>query len=266
VPELPEVESIRRKLEPHLIGKTISSVEVLLPRIITTSTPKSFIKSLIGTTILRSHRIGKYLYYELDNGKFLHFHLRMTGRLLISSKQPGYACVAFHLTNNKSLWYADSRTLGCVAHFSAIPADVAELTDAVRKDYTASDLFMKLKLRSAPIKDVLLDQKFLAGIGNIYACEICFRSRVSPYRVSKRVKQKEVDAIFTSIHTILQEAIAAEGTTFSDFRGVDGKPGNFQSQLMVYGREGEPCLVCGTPIVKKMHHGRGTYHCPKCQK
>jgi formamidopyrimidine-DNA glycosylase len=266
VPELPEVESIRRKLEPRLIGRTISAVKLILPRIVEKPSSRLFTKGLLNRKITKSHRIGKYLFFELDNGKFLHFHLRMTGRLLLSKTHPQYACISFLLDNGMTLWYCDSRTLGRVALYPKIPDAVKSMTDAVNDNYDAMWLYEKLKSRSTPIKDVLLDQHFLAGIGNIYACEICFRSRISPYRLANKVKRKEAEPLYQAIKQVMDEAIKAEGTTFSDFRGADGKPGNYQLQLAVYDRLGEHCLVCKTPIVKKQHHGRGTYHCPHCQK
>ncbi len=266
MPELPEVESIRRKLEPSLISRTIVSVRLLLPRIVETPTPKKFSTMLVNRKIVRSHRIGKYLFYELDNGKFLHFHLRMTGRLLIGNEQPKFARIEFLLDDGKQLWFDDTRTLGRVACYPAIPEAVANLVDAVNDRYTFSDLFTKFKQRSVALKDVLLDQKFLAGIGNIYACEICFRAGISPYRPANRVKKGEAERINQAIQDVMAEAIAAEGTTFSDFRGADGKPGNYQLQLGVYDRAGKPCRNCGSLIEKRMHHNRGTYHCPKCQK
>ncbi|MDK9701047.1 MAG: hypothetical protein OEM52_12945, partial [bacterium] len=207
------------------------------------------------------------LFFQLEPSGFFHVHLRMTGHLEYGLQQPDYTRFVLQFAKTrKRLWYADSRTLGRLAYYESIPEDIAALTDAVNDSYDEKLLYEKFQARKCALKDVLLDQSFLAGIGNIYACEIAFRARVSPYRIAERITKPETKRIYREIIAVLQEAVAAEGTTFSDFRGADGKPGNFQSQLTVYDRAGEPCHTCGSAIQKDMYHGRGTYHCPKCQK
>ena len=266
MPELPEVESIRLKLNSYVVGKTIDRVEVFLPRIIEGKTVRSFSASIQGKTISGTKRIGKYLFFELSPKGWLHVHLRMTGRLIVADSSPKYARVAFHLNDGSTLWYEDSRTLGKISYFESIPEEVSRLVDGLNDSYDGEWLYEQMKRRSAPLKDVLLDQKLIAGIGNIYACEVAHRAKISPYRPANRVTKKEAVRLVEAIRSILSAATIAEGTTFSDFRGADGKPGNYQSQLTVYDRRGQPCPVCGAIVVKEMHHGRGTYFCPKCQR
>lgn len=266
MPELPEVESIRRKLEPFVIRRTILDVTVLRRSMVKDITPLAFRKNLLQKQIQSLSRKGKHLIFHLAPNGYLLIHLGMTGRLLLSSSQPPHARIRFSLDHGTDLWFTDSRTFGKVGYYDQIPKNILTLIDAIENDYTEKWLRQEFKKRDVPIKVALLDQKIVAGIGNIYANEILFYSGVSPFLSTRQLTKTQVKRIYEGIHVILSNAVAAEGTTFSDFLNVNGVPGNFQFQLAVYLRNNQPCLRCGTPIVKENFRQRGTYYCPTCQK
>lgn len=266
MPELPEVESIRRKLLPVIVGKTITNVTVLLSTTLLGSSERIFRNQVIGKTIQGIQRKGKYLFFELSPVGYIQVHLRMTGRLLFTNEIPAYARVKIEFTDGKKLWFADMRTFGKMAYFKTIPEQFLLLVDGLEDEISVDWLFHQFSQRSVALKTALLDQSIVAGIGNIYACEIAFFAGVSPFRKVNTLTKNQVRKIQKGIQQILTQATEAEGTTFSDYMNSDGKPGNFQLQLMVYNRKDEPCKRCKQPIQKITFQQRGTYFCSKCQK
>lgn len=273
MPELPEVESIRRSLAEKLTGRWIREVEILLPRQIKWPDAPGFSARLMGHQIIRLGRRGKYLLFVLDQGGYLIFHLRMTGRLLYAQNgfvQDAYARILFHLDGDALLVYADTRTLGAVY---ALQSDelwrirgLAEmgpepLTDA----FSIAYLQKVLKGKQGKIKSFLLNQKFIGGIGNIYADEALFLAGIHPLRKAGSLSDEEVKRLHQSVNQVIREGIAEGGTTFRDYIDGNGKKGHHQEHLFVYHRQGQPCRNCGACIEKIVVGGRGTHFCPHCQ-
>jgi formamidopyrimidine-DNA glycosylase len=266
MPELPEVETIKRDLEKIIVGKKIVEVCVRHPAVIREPSVEKFKKGLEGSTVKNVLRKAKVLILELSNGKSLVIHLKMTGQLVYpgTGKNPR---VIFHLSNGKSLDFNDQRlfaelrlrddwrTLKFIQGLGPEPFDVT------------SDKFKKmLEDKRTKIKPLLMDQSFISGIGNLYASEILFRSRINPERPAKSLTDKEKETLFVRIKEVLHEAIRYGGSSIDDYVRVSGEKGNYVSQHQVYGRQGKPCLVCKTLIEKNSLGGRGTYFCPKCQR
>lgn len=274
MPELPEVESIRRSLAGRLAGCRIQEVEILLPRQIKWPDPHGFSARLMGHRIAGLKRKGKYLLFVLDNGDYLVIHLRMTGRLLYAPDglvQDAYARILFHLEGGAVLIYADTRTLGAVY---AMKADelwrikgLAEMgPEPLTDEFDAVYLQETLKGKKVKIKSFLLNQKFIGGIGNIYADEALFLAGIHPLRSAGSLSAGEAEVLRQAVNKVIGDGIAEGGTTFRDYIDGDGKKGHHQENLFVYHRQGMPCRNCGTCIEKIVVGGRGTHFCPRCQK
>ncbi len=266
MPELPEVETIKRELMQQLVDKKITAVVVNNAKVIKQPSRSVFIKTVKGSTIKRIIRKGKLLIFGLSNGKFLTVHLRMTGQFVY----PGDGIksrVSFRLSNNRLLDYKDQRLLGelrVVKNFNNIPF-VKELGPEPF-DLTASKFESMLTNRKTKIKPLLMDQKFIAGIGNLYAAEVLFRARISPLRSALSLSKKEKRNLFNEIIKTLKEAIRCRGSSMDQYIQLSGKPGSYVKHHKVYDKKGKPCIVCNTAIKRISLAGRGTYFCPKCQK
>lgn len=267
MPELPEVETVRKKLEGYLKGKKINDVKVLYPNIVVNDL-KEFNK-IIGQTINSVKRRGKWLIFDLDDYYMLS-HLRMEGKYFVkdfSESITKHNHVIFNINNEFNLIYDDTRKFG---RMNLINKDKLEETiniglepfsDKLTVNYL-KDEFKNIKL---PIKTTLLDQKIIAGIGNIYANEILFLSNINPLKKTNELKDKELKKIITNTRIVLDKAILNNGTTIKSYEAL-GNHGDFQNMLCVHGRKDEKCPNCQQPIVKIVVNGRGTYYCPKCQK
>lgn len=275
MPELPEVETISRQLNKAISGWKITNI--------ITDCEKQFRpsfaevkKGLVGKAVVSVGRRAKLILIELSSGRFLLVHLKMSGSLrLFKPTDPPerWQHAVFTLEKNKQikdLRWIDLRKFGYLQLVTLAQKEEIFSNYGVEplKDLTAkylSDIFSK---KIAPIKLVLLDQKIIAGIGNIYANEALFLSKISPQLPAKSLDSKQIGCLIASIKQVLQAGVKHRGTTASDERYVDalGHPGENQNFLKVYDREGEPCVVCKTPIKKIKLGGRGTYFCPKCQK
>jgi formamidopyrimidine-DNA glycosylase len=273
LPELPEVENVRRSLESQVIGRTISEVEVRLPRIIRTPDDVlRFIGELQGGTIERIDRRGKYLLFRVPPYTLVS-HLRMEGQYTVAQtgeqEQP-HTHVVFRFTDGTELRYRDVRqfgTMDLVPEGGRMPAGLASLgPEPFDPELNGEKLYHRIKHRRAPIKAVLLDQTTLAGLGNIYVDEALFLSGIHPERPANRIRKKEASLLLDAIRDVLSRAIDAGGSSIKSFVDGYGRHGGFQMDLDVYAREDEPCRRCGTPIVKLRVAGRGTHVCPKCQK
>lgn len=266
MPELPEVETIKRELEKAVLGKKIIDVIVKNPSVIKESTKDKFINGLKNTAIKNILRKGKCLIFVLTNGKFLVIHLRMTGQLVY----PGtsiQARVSFKLSGGKLLDFNDRRQLGELRlvdnwqemrFFRELGPEVYDLTPE-----KFSQMFSE---KSTKIKPLLMDQTFISGVGNLYAAEALFRACILPERAAKSLSEEEKQLLFQEIRGTLNEAIRHKGSSIDQYVQLSGEAGDYVKYHKVYGRENLPCIKCKTKIKRITLGGRGTYFCPKCQK
>lgn len=269
--ELPEVETVRRGIEPLVVGQCIESVVVRVPKLRWDIDPVLG-KLLSGQTVQSVERRAKYLLLKLDAGTLI-LHLGMTGilRLLDSSfalEKHDHFDLVFE--DGKCLRLNDSRRFGAVL-YTDNPIEKHTLIRALgpeplSPDFNADYLCQLSRKRTVPIKNFLMDQKVVVGVGNIYASEALFLSGISPLKSVGLVSREKYLLLVNSVKSILQAAIKLGGTTIRDFEGTDGKPGYFRQELKVYGREESPCVHCHEPIRKVRQGGRSTFYCPKCQR
>jgi formamidopyrimidine-DNA glycosylase len=270
MPELPEVEVIRRGLAAKLVGETIAGVsrgEKRLRRQAETGA----LESLVGRTVIRLSRRGKYLLTHLDGGQTLLVHLGMTGRLFFQTNTCPplpHTHLVFHLNSGHKLVYQDVRRFGQVLVYQRgeKPPALAEAgLEPWSRRLTPGWLAQKTARLKRPIKNFLLDGRIITGIGNIYASEVLFANRLHPQSPVGEISLATWGAVIKAIRRILQRAIRAGGTTIANFQDCEGQTGLFKVQLQVYGRTGEPCPVCQTPIERLVMAGRSTFFCPRCQ-
>jgi formamidopyrimidine-DNA glycosylase len=271
MPELPEVETIRRRLAALVEGRTLRSLEILDPRWCEPLAPDALRDALEGRAIERLDRRGKYLIVELAGEVFLLMHLRMTGTLLYDAPPDArYVRVRFDLDDGHLVSFCDPRRFGTgqlALGGAALDAflDARLGVEPLGADFTTEQLYLQTRNRRAPIKAVLLDQRRIAGVGNIYANEALFRSAIHPLREAGRLTRAQVAALRDAVVASLEAGLNAGGATIDDFRHPDGVKGAFQHEFLVHGRDGEPCLVCGGEVRKFVAAGRGTYACESCQ-
>ena len=270
MPELPEVETIRRDLVPRVIGRSFSSVQLLWPRAVRQPSPEEFRRRLAGQRIESLERRGKYLIFHLSSGETLILHLRMSGwlRHASSSTPPEIYCRnTFLLDDGSQLQFCDRRKLGAM-WLVADPAEVVGKLgpDPLAPDFTPELLAERLQQRSAPIKAVLCDQEVLSGVGNMYADEALFRAKIHPLKKAGDLSFQEVARLHQSLRQVLQAALGQRGASIADYKDVGGQPGTAQFAFAVAHRRGQNCPVCGTPIQRIPLRNRGTYFCPVCQK
>lgn len=272
MPELPEVENVRRSLQELIVGKTIERVHVSLPRII--RTPDDVVRfqvELEGGKVTSIGRRGKYLIFHIPP-YMLVSHLRMEGQYRLCEGQDEvvpHTHVVFHFTDGTELRYRDVRqfgTMDLVRSQEDWPKGLASLgPEPFSEDLTPASLYRTIHRRRAPIKAVLLDQTCIAGLGNIYVDEALFAAHIHPARSADQLKKRQVSVLLDEIRSVLQRAIEAGGTSIRTYVNGYGRHGGFQMELAVYGREGQPCRRCGTLIEKTRVAGRGTHFCPRCQ-
>jgi len=268
MPELPEVETVRRRLAPVLEGRTLRSVTVSDPRLTRPYDPDEVAAELQGERISEVDRRGKYLLLRFASGRVLLVHLRMTGGFLF---QPGsHERAVVELDDGTRVAYRDVRRFGTwlVLEPDEVDAYLAERLGEEPLDalFTVARLGERLAGRRAPIKAALLDQRTLAGLGNIYVDEALWRARIHPLRPAESLDRNDLRRLHRAIRTALEAGIARQGSTLRDYRQPDGSSGSMQDEFRVYGRAGEPCDRCGTPIAKTRAGGRGTWFCPACQR
>ena len=271
MPELPEVETIRRQLAPQLEGGTITEVEILDARWTRPGAPGPVEQRLRGALVKRVSRRGKYLVWELSGEQYLVMHLRMTGTLLFDPLvEPPHTRVRFELDGSGRLAYVDPRRFG-TGHLLSGAADrdayfASRLgVEPLTPEFTAEHLRNQARGRRAPVKAFVLDQRRIAGVGNIYADEALFRAGVHPLRPAGRLTRADWQRLREGIEQALAAGIDARGASIDDFRHLDGARGSFQDRFMVHRRQGMPCPACGSPISKIVVGGRGTYVCERCQ-
>src|SRR5215210_4483303 len=270
MPELPEVETIRRHLAPHVEGRTLERLDIHDARWSLPLAPAELSAAVAGRGVERLGRRGKYLVWELSDAAYLLLHLRMTGTLLLRPPAPPpHTRVTFGLGDGE-LVFVDPRRFGtgelalgdeALAAFFATRLGL----EPFEPEFTGAHLHALARRCRAPVKAMLLDQKRIAGVGNIYADEALFRARVHPLRRADRLSAAQCAALRNAVVASLHAGIAAKGATIDDFRHPDGVSGTFQDQFLVHLREGEACTTCGGTIRKLRAAGRGTYVCEKCQ-
>lgn len=288
MPELPEVETVRRGLAPVMEGAIFASVETRRSDL-RFPLPTDFRRRLQGNEVIALRRRGKYLIADLSSGESLISHLGMTGRFTVSaaagasrpgdfynagSVDPAHDHVSFLMRRPSGqcrIDYNDPRRFGFMdieptgsldksRHFAGMGPE------PMSPDFTPEDLGAALSGRSAPIKAALLDQGVVAGLGNIYVCEALFRAKISPRRQARNLSPAKTALLCQTIREVLAEAIEAGGSTLRDFAAADGAPGIFQDRFQVYGRDLEPCPCCGSPIRRLVQSGRSTFYCAACQR
>jgi formamidopyrimidine-DNA glycosylase len=270
MPELPEVETIRRHLAPHVDGRTLQRLQIHDARWSLPLAPAELSAAVEGRRVERLGRRGKYLVWALEDDAYLLLHLRMTGTLLLNPpERPRHARVTFDLGGDELL-FVDPRRFGTGE--LALGDEALEQFFAARlgvepfePEFTGERLYALAAKCRAPIKAMLLDQKRIAGVGNIYADEALFRARIHPLRRADRINRKQASALRDAVVETLQLGIDSKGATIDDYRDPDGVSGAFQDRFLIHLREGEPCVRCGRPVRKLRAAGRGTYACERCQ-
>ena len=287
MPELPEVETVRRGLQPVLEGARLSRVEQRRPDL-RFAFPDGFVQRLTGATITALERRAKYLLARLDRGDTLVMHLGMTGRFEIDepggarqrpgdfvhapASDPKHAHVLFMTEAGATVTYSDPRRFGFMglvetARLDQHPWFSAMGPEPLGPDFDAGVLVTAFKGRKQTAKTLLLDQRVVAGLGNIYVCEALHRSGISPIKPAALISKAKIKILTAAIKDVLAEAIEAGGSTLRDYAGADGALGYFQHTFRAYGREGEPCVTpsCGGIIERTVQAGRSTFFCPVCQ-
>lgn len=271
MPELPEVETTRRGIEPFVLGQSVARL-VVRERRLRWPVPLDLAEKLEGREILRLDRRGKYLLFAVDGGALVA-HLGMSGSLRVAARD---APVKKHdhidilLGSGACLRYHDPRRFGCLLWAEGDPLAhplLAELgPEPLAPGFTGAYLHSAARGRETPVKTLIMDGRLVVGVGNIYANEALFRAGIDPRRAAGKVSLQRYERLAEAIREVLQQAIAQGGTTLRDFVNASGKPGYFQQTLAVYGREGEPCRICGGPIRAVRLGQRSTFYCPRCQR
>jgi len=272
MPELPEVETVRATLEPKIAGKRIQTVTIRYEKMVE-GDAAAFAKQLTGRTIRSIGRIGKYLFFHLDDGVFVS-HLRMEGKYFLKDSMDPYdkhEHLILSFEDGTDLRYHDTRKFGTVEWISldGIPAYRERhkiAFEPLEEGFSGEAFAKRLKQTARMIKPVLLDQSVVAGLGNIYVDEVLFRARLHPETRANRLTKKKALEVADHARDVLSEATRLGGTTIRSYVSSLGVTGRFQNELSVHGRKGEPCPVCQSAIVKTTVGGRGTYYCPVCQK
>jgi formamidopyrimidine-DNA glycosylase len=269
VPELPEVETVRRAIAPALVGRTLAHVEISDARLTRPEDPLEIAAELTGERVEHVDRRGKYLIVRFASGRALLIHLRMTGSLLSDPAGATHVRAVLHLDDGSEVGYRDVRRFGTWLLLEPGELDPylgARLgEEPLVAAFTANGLGERLERRRAPLKAALLDQRTLAGLGNIYVDEALWHARLHPLRPAGSLERDELRRLHTAIRKALELGIARQGSTLSDYRLPDGSSGGMQKEFRAYGRTGEPCDRCGTPLEKIRVAGRGTWFCPHCQ-
>ena len=294
MPELPEVETVRRGLEPILVGNRFAAIEQRR-KDLRFPLPVDFARRLEGRTVRALDRRAKYLLGRLDDGEVLVMHLGMTGRFSIDRangaklkagaapqkqrRTPKHEHIVFHLADGVAIRYSDTRRFGLMDLVPGEDLDRHALfkglgVEPLGPDFTPALLARTLAGKKTSIKAALIDQRKIAGLGNIYACEALHRARVSPKRLAGTLATKtgkpsaQTTALVDSVKAVLEEAIRAGGSSLRDYAGADGRLGRFQHRFKVYGREGKPCprKNCGGTVRRIVQGGRSTFYCPTCQR
>ncbi|HNW59555.1 MAG TPA: bifunctional DNA-formamidopyrimidine glycosylase/DNA-(apurinic or apyrimidinic site) lyase [bacterium] len=273
MPELPEVETICRSLAPYIVGKQLTDVEVRAPRLRRPLPSAAALRALAGQSVIRLERRAKYLLWHFDGGGAFIIHLGMSGRLIYNRlPQPPepHTHVIFHFSDGGELHFRDPRRFGSLDLVA--PGEMPDLTllrdlglEPLSPSFTPEFLQERLQSTQRAVKTVIMDQRVVVGVGNIYANEALFMAGIHPLRRGNSLSAQEAAVLQAAIIAVLQKAVERGGTTLSDFRNAAGEPGFFQLDLAVYGRNQEPCPRCGREIIRLVQGGRSSFFCETCQ-
>ncbi len=274
MPELPEVETVRRSLEGKIEGQTIIRVEVLHPKVVEPLSPDQFLNAVVGKQVVTLRRRGKYLLFDLLPQGVLLLHLRMTGRLALvepDRPRPKHTHVVLHLSGGQELRFIDPRRFGQVRYLadegSTDAGGLIQLgVEPLSAEFTTDYLLAMTRQRRVAVKGLLLNQTIIAGLGNIYVDEALFEAGLDPEKPAGELTHQQVERLVGAIRHVIAEGIANRGSSFRDYVDAQGERGSYQELWRVYSREGQPCPRCGELIVKKRVAGRGSHLCPNCQK
>lgn len=283
MPELPEVETVMRGLAPAMQGAVIAQADVNRPDL-RWPFPADMARRLTGQTVLQLRRRSKYILADLSSGESLLIHLGMSGRMLVSGDPLGqfvrehpmaekHDHVVFHMANGARITFNDPRRFGAMDLLDTATAAQHKLLavlgpEPLGNDFHEAHLIAAFKGRSTPVKSALLDQRIIAGLGNIYVCEVLYRAGIHPARKAGKLSRPRIAALVPIIRDVLGEAIRAGGSSLKDFRQADGELGYFQHSFDVYGREGAPCKSpeCTQVIKRIVQSGRSSFYCSQCQR
>jgi len=273
MPELPEVESLRRALEPLLLRRTLRRVTVLETRLRYPVDQAALRRGLPGRRIMAIRRRSKYLLFDLDNQAALLVHLGMTGRLVLVPSRTPYALhdhVILGLDDRQQLRFNDARRFGVVEYLEPHQEEEHRLlrslgVEPLEGEFNALHMRRLARGRRCPIKSFIMDARHVVGVGNIYASEGLHLAGIHPRRAAGRISAVRWQLLVTTLRRVLRASIRSGGTTLRDYLNVDGDPGGYQRRLQVYGRRDEPCRRCGRPIRRLVQSGRSTFYCPGCQ-
>ena len=277
MPELPEVETVRRGLVPVMEGHTIASAQVFRANL-RFPFPEQFVENLSNTKILHLGRRAKYLIASLNSNKSIIMHLGMSGSFRIVPPQDRnddilieHDHVVFEMRNGTTVIYNDPRRFGFMELWSSEDIDNCPRLfglgpEPLSDEFTVQGLYAQLSKRKAPIKSALLDQKVIAGLGNIYVCEALFLAGISPLRLAKSIGKRRIPLLVNAVNSTIKDAINSGGSTLRNFSHADGTMGYFQHKFQVYDKEGKPCVRCSSPIKRLIQSGRSTFYCRYCQR
>ena len=267
MPELPEVETIKNELLPHVLGRTVTGVDLFWERIVRQPSAEEFRSRIIGQRITGLSRRGKYLFFHLSGGEVLVMHMKMTGSLLVDPSDGRFTRAILHLDNGAALHFWDPRKFGVMWLDKDDSAVAGKLgPEPLEDNFTTGVLAERLHHRTAPIKPVLLDQSIIAGIGNMYADEALFDAKIHPMRPAGSLSGDEIERLHGSIKRVLVKALQEKGASIRNYIRPDGSPGTAHDEFNVAHGVGKNCPRCGTPIRRIVVRNRGTYFCPECQR
>jgi formamidopyrimidine-DNA glycosylase len=266
MPELPEVETIKNELVPHILGREISGVTLLWEGIVKQPSAREFCARVVGQRITGLNRRGKYLLFSLSGGETLVMHLKMTGSLLLHSDDDRFTRAVIHLDGGTGLYFRDPRKFGAMW----LTDDESTVADKLGPEpledgFNPEVLARRLRNRAAPVKAILVDQSVIAGIGNMYADEALFEAKIHPLRPGGSLSRDEIGRLYRAIRRVLRSAIGHKGASVRNYYRPGGELGTAHFEFRVAHGLGKNCPDCGTPIQRITVRNRGTYFCPKCQ-
>ncbi len=268
MPELPEVETIKNDMSPYVIDQTIKSVTLLWEKMLQQPSKEEFVRIITGQKITALDRRGKYLIFELESGYKLIMHMRMSGSLMLGKDNPPpHTRAIVHLDNGNNIYFNDPRKFGKIQLVKDCECVLEKLgIEPLSDGFTPQVLAKLLDNRKTPIKGILLNQCLIAGIGNMYADEALFASKIHPTRLANSLSGDELNGLHKAIQEVLRLGIMNKGASVTNYFRPDGDSGTAQKQFKVAHCKGKPCPVCKTPLQRIRVHQRGTYFCPHCQK
>jgi formamidopyrimidine-DNA glycosylase len=267
MPELPEVETIKNELLPHVLDRTITGVDIFWNKMVRRPSLAEFRRRVIGSKITGLSRRGKYLFFHLEGDGVLVMHMKMTGSLLVNPPEPKFSRAVFYLDDGTAVHFRDPRKFGVIwlaRDESAVEAMLGP--EPLDPDFTSAVMGNLLKNRTAPVKAVLLDQSVIAGIGNMYADEALFEARIHPLKPAGQLSSNEIKRLHTAVRYVLRKALDKGGASVRNYIRPGGQPGTAHDEFVVAHGVGKDCPGCGGQIERIVVRSRGTYICPRCQR